>query len=63
MKTGDLVRCTKTPSPDTCWPMSIGIVEYVGSDKEGHYIKVYYPNDTMSTAWHRREDLELVSAA
>lgn len=63
MKIGDLVRCIKTPSPDTRWPMTLGVVKFVGSDQEGHYIKVYYPNDIMKQAWHKEEDLEIVSQA
>jgi len=60
MKIGDLVICKKTPTPDTRWPTGI---EYIGSDYEGHYIKVYYPNDIMTQAWHAKEDIEIVSEA
>tara|TARA_R100001129_G_C5277305_1_gene235830 strand:+ start:882 stop:1073 length:192 start_codon:yes stop_codon:yes gene_type:complete len=63
MKIGDLVLCKKTPTPDTSWPTTYGIIKYIGSDHEGHYIKVYYPNDIMVTAWHRKEDIEIVSEA
>lgn len=63
MKVGDLVRCIKTPTPSAMWPQSLGLIKYVGCVQEGHYIKVYYPNDRMSFAWHKEEDLEIVSSA
>lgn len=63
MKIGDLVICKKAPTPDTRWPTGIGIIKYIGPDFEGHYIKVYYPNDIMTIAWHIREDIEIVSEA
>lgn len=63
MKIGDLVECIKAPSPDTRWPSTLGLVNYVGCEARGHYIKVYYPNDIMRFAWHKREDLQLVNPA